>query len=128
MDLKAGGKEALPKAISKINNIVSRVTKQKANDVGRYAQVKRTRQKIKKAPAQHQEQRLAEGTIVRYLTRKAQEKSGSTFYKAYAMRNWSAPKPIEKVIKIRNRNEWKYKLDGKYYPRIEINPIQGPAQ
>ncbi len=123
MDQNMSWSDALPKALTKINNIVSRVTKQRANDVGRYQGVKRERRSIKMNP-RPDARRLEEGTQVRYLMPLAGSKAGGTFYKAYNMRNWSAPYPIQKVHKIRQKQEWKYKVNDKWHTEQQIQVVE----
>ena len=122
MDQGMSWSDALPKSLTKINNIVSRVTKQRANDVGRYQGVKRERRAITKAP-RPLAMRLDEGTKVRHLMRKAESKAGGTFYKAYNLRNWSAVFPITGVRKMRQRQDWKYKVDGKWYETKQLQDV-----
>ena len=50
MDEGVGWSDALPRAISKVNNIVSRITKTRADEAPRYSQIPRVQRKVKTKP------------------------------------------------------------------------------
>ena len=118
-------KHALSKSIEKLNNIRSRITKQRPIDVynGNVEHYTESRRKLKEVPQSRKLKPHPVNSKVRVLQRKALRKNDKFYksYRGYRVSNWSEIDTITK--KRKDGNSFKYKIGDGWFPHENIQVV-----
>ena len=118
-------KSALSKSIQKVNNIKSRITKQRPIDIynGDVDNVTEVRRKLKAVPKSRAVKPYTVNSKARVLQKKALRKNDKFYksYRGYKAANWSVPATITKRRK--QGRSYKYYINGKWIPHSNVQQV-----